>query len=396
MNLTPRESANFVIEALIAQGYSAFLVGGCVRDTFLGVTPKDFDVATNAKPDAVISLFTKVIPTGIKHGTVTVMVGNEPIEVTTFRTEGTYSDSRHPDEVKFVADIKEDLARRDFTINAMAMNGLAIVDPFNGRDDLKNKVIRCVGNPDERFSEDPLRMMRAIRFACRLGFTIEELTLASIRRNCEKLVNISNERIRDEFTKTLVANSKRGFNMLRDSWLLPFVIPEIGEASPLVFSNGKGIESQMAALFIGFSHNTIIDAMRRMKFSVDEINLVVDMAEAYQNVSSTIAKNYSDRDVQLRRFVGKFSEKGDLPEVLDFLSSIGLGGIEDNVERVMKSNPCVTIKGLAVNGNDLSGLGFKGRCIGETLRSMLEIVFVNPEMNSKKSLIPICESLLKS
>ncbi|MGV2686106.1 polynucleotide adenylyltransferase, partial [Clostridium perfringens] len=163
-----------IIDTFYRNNFKAVMVGGCVRDSLLGISPKDYDITTSAKPDTTLSLFEKTIPTGLKHGTVTVIISNNQYEVTTFRTEGTYLDNRRPSSVEFVSDIKEDLSRRDFTINALAYNkSIGLIDYFGGIDDINNKIIRCVGNPDERFKEDSLRMLRAIRFSCQLDFNID-------------------------------------------------------------------------------------------------------------------------------------------------------------------------------------------------------------------------------
>ena len=186
------ENAARVIDRLTQNGYEAYIVGGCVRDSLLGLTVSDFDITTSAKPEKVIELFEKTVPTGIKHGTVTVMIGNEPIEVTTFRTEGVYNDSRHPEDVEFVSDIREDLSRRDFTVNAIAYNEkTGIVDLFGGMSDLENKILRAVGDPEKRFREDALRILRLFRFASQLGFEIEENTLNSALSLKDGLENIS-------------------------------------------------------------------------------------------------------------------------------------------------------------------------------------------------------------
>ena len=210
-----------ILKTLNSNGFEAYVVGGCVRDYLLKIPCHDYDITTNAKPEDILSLFKKCIPTGIKHGTITV-ISDTPVEITTFRTESEYTDHRHPDKVKFVDTIEEDLARRDFTVNAMAYNPLTgIIDPFNGKEDLKNKIIRAVGNPDKRFQEDALRMMRAHRFCAKLHFTMEEETRAAISRNKDLLQCISVERIRDELTRILQCNAFEVENMvdLLEPWI---------------------------------------------------------------------------------------------------------------------------------------------------------------------------------
>ena len=194
------------MEVLRRAGHAVHPVGGCVRDLLLGRTPGDFDLCTSARPEQVMALFPRTVPTGVKHGTVTVLTGDGPVEVTTFRREEGYADGRHPDAVAFDAGLNEDLARRDFTVNAMALGAEGeVLDPFGGRADLERRLIRCVGDPDRRFAEDALRMFRALRFAAQLGFEIEEDTLAAIRRNARRAENLSGERIKAELEKILLS-----------------------------------------------------------------------------------------------------------------------------------------------------------------------------------------------
>ena len=227
-------------------GFKAYLVGGAVRDMLLGQKVSDFDLATNATPEQVMSIFKKVIPTGIEHGTVTVLFMGTPIEVTTFRIEQGYSDSRHPDKISFTDDITEDLSRRDFTINAMAASLLdgKIVDPFDGQKDLKNKIIRTVGSAQERFSEDGLRPIRAIRFASKLNFKIEEETLKAIPLAIEKTKTISIERFRDEFCKMLVSEKPSiSLKLMEETGILEFFLPELASCRNITQADFRGIHN---------------------------------------------------------------------------------------------------------------------------------------------------------
>lgn len=224
------EKAREVAMRLRRAGHTAYIVGGAVRDMLLGRTPKDVDVATSATPEGVIGLFEKTIPTGIVHGTVTVMVGDEPVEVTTFRTESGYTDKRRPDTVRFVGTIEEDLARRDFTINAMALDPAsgAIVDPFGGQEDLKKRVIRAVGDATARFSEDALRILRAVRFACKLGFQIEPSTLKAAKDLIGNLNALSYERIANELMAILeTERAAYGVRLLAEIGALRVFLPEV-------------------------------------------------------------------------------------------------------------------------------------------------------------------------
>ena len=216
----------FILDRLQNNYYEAYIVGGCVRDSLLNKEPKDWDITTNALPEEIIRIFPRTIPTGIKHGTISVLINSRAYEVTTFRIDGEYSDNRHPDKVIFSDDIKEDLSRRDFTINAMAYREKCLIDPFSGRYDLDAKLIKCVGNANERFNEDALRMLRAVRFSCQLDFTIEADTLSSIVENNLLISNISAERIRDELCKILsAAKPSAGIRLLMETGLLQYIIP---------------------------------------------------------------------------------------------------------------------------------------------------------------------------
>ena len=221
------KAAQHIIEVLQNNGYEAYVVGGCVRDTLLGRLPKDWDITTSALPQQVKSLFPRTIDTGIQHGTVTIMIDKEGYEVTTYRIDGDYEDGRHPKEVTFTPSLLEDLKRRDFTINAMAYNDTyGLVDLFGGRQDLEDKRICCVGNPVERFNEDALRMMRAVRFAAQLGFTIEENTFFAIKQLVQNLRKISAERIQVELSKTLISDHPEFFKQMYESGITKVVLPE--------------------------------------------------------------------------------------------------------------------------------------------------------------------------
>lgn len=224
------ENVNRIVETLQNSGHEAYIVGGCVRDMILEREPDDWDITTSAKPLQVKALFRRTIDTGIKHGTVTVMIGDDGYEVTTYRMDGEYEDHRHPKEVLFTPDLKEDLCRRDFTINAMAYNPqTGLVDEFHGMRDLKRKVVRCVGEPKERFGEDALRMLRGIRFAGQLGFELEPDTFCAITEKAPTLVNVSAERIRTELTKLLVSEGSKCLLLAVESGLTRYFLPELDE-----------------------------------------------------------------------------------------------------------------------------------------------------------------------
>ncbi|MCR5692081.1 MAG: CCA tRNA nucleotidyltransferase [Eubacterium sp.] len=227
MKMEIPEQVNYILEELEKAGYEAYAVGGCVRDSLLGKEPKDWDITTSAKPLEVKELFRRTIDTGIQHGTVTVMLGSQGFEVTTYRMDGEYEDHRHPKEVIFTPDLREDLKRRDFTINAMAYNPrTGIVDCFEGQEDLEKKVIRCVGNPVDRFDEDALRMLRGIRFAGQLGFEVEEKTLEAMKIKAPTLVNVSAERIRTELSRLLISARPDRLMLAVETGLIQYFLPE--------------------------------------------------------------------------------------------------------------------------------------------------------------------------
>ena len=213
-----------IIDTLEAGGFEAYAVGGCVRDTLLGREPEDWDITTSARPEQVKSLFRRTVDTGIQHGTVTVLENHQGYEVTTYRIDGEYEDGRHPKQVEFTASLTEDLKRRDFTINAMAYSKkTGIVDEFGGMEDLKRGIIRCVGAAQERFTEDALRILRAIRFSAQLGFSIEEQTLEAVRQIAPNLVHVSKERIQVELTKLLKSPHPERMSLVFDTGIAPYV-----------------------------------------------------------------------------------------------------------------------------------------------------------------------------
>ena len=218
------KQVEWILLQLEEHGYEAYAVGGCVRDMLLGREPEDWDITTSARPEEVRQVFARTIDTGLQHGTVTVVLDRTGYEITTYRIDGEYEDGRHPKEVAFTRDLKEDLKRRDFTINAMALSRSGeLVDPFGGREDLKAGVVRCVGDPSERFSEDALRLLRAVRFAAQLDFTIEERTKLALRAEAPRLSCVSRERVQAELTKTLLSRHPERLCMIREAGMAPYV-----------------------------------------------------------------------------------------------------------------------------------------------------------------------------
>lgn len=305
-------NVQYILEKFNSNGFEAFIVGGCVRDSLLNKKPQDYDITTNAFPEKIEELFDKTIPTGIKHGTVTVLIDKNPYEVTTYRVDGEYLNNRKPKDVKFVSNIEEDLSRRDFTINAMAYSPyLGFKDCFNGKEDLKNKLIRCVGDPDKRFSEDALRMLRAIRFSCQLNFKIEKLTAESIRKNFKLIKNISMERIQSEFTKIILSNDPdRGLMLLRKLGFSDFLVEEfknlklincydlyddIHDTYGLINSLPKKLHVRLAGLFYKvFNSENAVEKCRtilkKLKYDNNTINDTCNLVENINNISCNMTR----------------------------------------------------------------------------------------------------------
>ena len=415
----------YILNTFSQAGYEAYIVGGCVRDLLLGITPKDWDITTNCLPLGTEELFPNTIPTGIKHGTVTVMLDGEGFEVTTFRTEGDYLDNRHPSNVTFVSDIKEDLSRRDFTVNALAYNPmLGLKDFFYGKDDLKNKLIRSVGDGSKRFKEDALRMIRAIRFSSTLGFNIEEDTLLAIKRNNNLISNVSNERIREELCKILLSKKPSvGINLLHKCGLLKFIIPHIyvsfdevifKDLLKLIDSTEEDLILRLTALFYNaniFSNNSddsyisnyniCNSTLKALKFSnntVESCSLII--RESHNLISFTskvkIKKFLSSQSLSLLNHMISFEKSKALSLSLDnkenMLSSIS--SIEVSLRKILNNNEPIYLKDLSITGNDLMTLGIeKGKNIGIILNLLLNKVLEDPSLNKKEILYDIVKSL---
>lgn len=376
---------NNVIDTLLKNGFEAYVVGGAVRDAVMGKTPDDWDVTTNAGTDDIKRCFKKHFDTGIKHGTVTVISDKVPVEVTTYRIDGEYKDNRHPKNVIFTSDLKEDLKRRDFTVNALAYNDRdGIVDCFGGISDIENKIIRCVGEPDKRFSEDALRLMRAVRFGATLGFSIESGTFSSIIKNAELLKNISAERIFSELKKTLLASG--GIGILFSSCIMKVIIPEISDNSDIAEKMPKDICGRLFALFYKTDISLCRDILNRLKSDNATKKKVLLMLEC------AYGQMFFDKP-SARCTVGKYGY-GIVNSVLLLLSATGRDmkkqfEILDDV----KDDPC-RISDLDVNGRDIMGLGFNGKDTGNVLRFLLSKVICNPALNEKDELLKMAKQQL--
>ncbi len=381
MNFPVPKTINNALITLQNAGFEAFVVGGCVRDTLLGKTPQDYDITTSATPEQVMSLFPHTIPTGIKHGTVTVVFeNNEKTEITTFRTEGSYNDNRHPEDVTFVKTIEEDLSRRDFTVNAMAFcENTGLKDPFGGLTDLNNKILRAVGNPELRFKEDALRILRLFRFSAQLNFEIERKTFDCAIKLAKNLRTISRERIREEFIKTLCGQNPAAITPLIETDCLSFL--EIGEK------------------FCDFSELTLLEASPVPRFSMfcfkngqDSSKIAQNLrfskafAKSCENVCALLKGDLPAQKVQIKQIL-KTTPKSDFEIYLNILSCFtNTDLLWSNLEAIHTNNEPYRLSHLKINGDDLLKLGFKDKQIKTVLENLLNLVIENPELNTEEHL----------
>ncbi|MDP4177409.1 MAG: CCA tRNA nucleotidyltransferase [Bacillota bacterium] len=443
MEIKLPDEVRYIIEILNKNGYEAYIVGGCVRDCLLNKEPKDWDITTNALPEIIIKLFKKTIPTGLKHGTVTVLLNNNQFEVTTYRIDGEYLDNRHPSEVTFTDSLTEDLSRRDFTINAMAYNDtIGLVDKFNGKEDLKNKIISAVGNADARFNEDALRELRAVRFSSQLDFEISRNTFDSIIKNSELIKKISAERIKDELCKILMTdNPSKGIRALNEAKLLNYILPELtlcidfNQHNPhhdkdvfehilsVLDNTPKDLTLRLAALFhdigkpkcfsldnkgIGhfYGHNYISaelseEILKRLKFDNDTIKKVYILTKEHMShfdkVTSLSVKTFINRtgkeNLDLLFELIYADIKGHKPPY-DFEK---VDKLKEKTYKILEEKLPLCIKDLDVTGYDLMEIGYKkGKELGNILNKLLNVVLNNPSLNTKKDLLKIAEKDLKS
>ena len=434
MKIQLPEKVKVMIQTLEAAGYEAYAVGGCVRDSVLGRIPADWDITTSALPEQVKELFHRTIDTGIEHGTVTVMMDKEGFEVTTYRVDGEYRDHRHPEQVNFTGELKEDLRRRDFTINAMAYNDrCGMVDAFGGIEDLKHGVIRCVGVARERFEEDALRILRAVRFAAQLGFEIEKETANAARTLAGNLKDISAERIQTELVKLLVSPHPEMLRTAYELGITRVVLPEfdvmmetpqhhphhmysVGEHTlkALEFTDPEKV-LRLSVLFHDFGKpqtRTTVDGvdhfhghanvsaqetvriMRRLKFdnaTMDQVKRIVLYHDARPQPDERQIRRLLHRageDI----FPGLFQVMGaDIlaqSEYRKMEKLVNLERVHQVYDEILKRKDCISLKNLQVTGKDLIAAGMKpGKKIGEILNQMLEDVLETPEHNEREYLL---------
>ena len=400
-----------IIETLEANGYEAFAVGGCVRDTLLLRVPGDWDITTSAKPEEVKTLFSHTIDTGIQHGTVTVMKNHVGYEVTTYRIDGEYEDARHPKEVIFTANLVEDLKRRDFTINAMAYNNRAgIVDEFDGIKDLEEKVIRCVGEPRERFSEDALRMLRAVRFAAQLGFSIDEKTKEAIKELAPTLAKVSKERIAVELIKILVSDHPEEIRTAYELGLTSVFMPEFDIAMQTIGMHSivamRHVQAEkrirLSMLLHELGADKAKEILKRLKFDNATIDFVyrmvnhlddrppMDNMALVQKCISEIGLENMPMMIEMKR-ADILAQSDDL-----FEEKMGyVDGLEHAYQEVVAKNYCVDKKNLSVNGRDLIEMGMKpGEGMGVVLDMLFNEVLRDPTQNDREKLLERANKLI--
>ncbi len=438
----PKKSVT-VFQLLGKAGYECFLVGGCVRDMLMGKAPHDIDITTNATPEEIKTVFSDfhTLDIGIKHGTVTVMLEDEPIEITTYRTESSYSDGRHPDKVVFTRNIRDDLSRRDFTSNAIAFSPkVGIVDPFGGRRDIENKLLRCVGTPEERFKEDSLRILRALRFASVLGFDIDEKTEKAMY-NCKELISIvSPERIYSEITK-LLCGKDAGRILSHYSDILAVAIPEIkamkgfdqhnfhhiydvlNHTAKVVDSVYPAVHLRLAALFhdcgkpdcfsldekgVGhfYSHASISahkanEALLRLRCDNATREKVVKLVKIHDSPiepdSKTVKKKLQKYGEGIFFDLIKLQRADNMGLSPNYLfRQDTYNRLEEIARQIIEENQCFSLKDLAVNGTDMIELGLKGKDIGNALDFLLKAVMEEKCQNDRESLIKYYHGYVKS
>ena len=439
MTIRMDEGAAELLDTLHRAGYAAYVVGGCVRDSLLGLTPHDWDLCTSALPQQGMELFgeEKCIPTGLQHGTVTVKQGGGLYEITTFRTEGAYTDGRHPDEVHFVPDVREDLARRDFTINAMAYNAKeGLVDPFGGQADLQSGILRAVGVPHQRFTEDALRILRLYRFAARFGFSIDPPTAQAAQELCAHLDCVSVERIEEELAKLLSAPAPAAY---LDEKILGVVLPELSPealaaAKPVVDACPAGEQAlpvRLAALLLSLGEDGTRRILRRLRCSnacIEETAVLVREARgrdgsfsedrplgwdpvaegnrAGDGMARTVSEEKAtvtpDFTIYARRLLGKYNlctvrRLAALGTALQPERSADFAALSELAEQLDADGVCCRISQLAVNGRDLMAAGVPaGPGIRKVLEALLDGVIREEYPNERQALLAAVQQLAAS
>ncbi len=394
----PKNIAN-IITIINNSGFKAHIVGGCVRDILINKVPTDWDITTNASPPVIKSLFSKTIDTGIKHGTVTVLHDSIPVEITTWRKETSYSDHRHPDSICLANSLKDDLSRRDFTMNAIAYHPLeGLVDPFNGSSDINNRIIRCVGKPSERFSEDALRMLRAIRFSAQLDFDIDKGTFAAIKEISGDIVHISKERIQGEINKILEAKAPQKLSLLWHSDLSKVIFPQI--------ENIPSIWYDLIKHFIGSVNQKeiLLSLLFHLACKTDPIACAEDylIGNKYDNKTQRNIKYH----INCLKGIGPLTQRNIRKAASEYGIDVTRSTLKilSIIQSINDNNPVFpdhisddTIPVIpAISGIDLKNLGLDGRAIKDMLDTLRLCLYENPDLNSYDTLIHLAKCILAS
>lgn len=386
MDIKLPKEVEFILNTLNNKGHKAFVVGGCVRDSIMGLKPHDWDITTSAEPIEVTEIFEKeqfkVLPTGIKHGTVTVMVNNEGFEITTFRIDGEYKDGRRPNNVSFTKSIEEDLARRDFTINAIAFNPTdGLIDPFGGINDINDGIIRAVGDAKKRFEEDGLRILRAVRFCAKLNFKIDIDTANSMLVCSHNLNNVSMERKRDELIKILLTDNPSSINTFIGFSIINTFLPEFCDALHSIDKSKKNLPIRLAMMFHDCDTDTLQEELTRLRIDKRTIKQVLVLVKHMFNVPTT--------EIEIRKILSDVGEN-------NFINLINIWEVEFDrlnikfmFNDIIERGDCITLKQLAVKGDDLVAMGIEGKNIKSTLEKLLNIVIENPSLNVKEKLLKL-------
>ena len=435
MNLVLPDSVINILSRLQQGGFSAFVAGGAVRDMLMDKTPHDYDIATSAKPKDVKAMFARTVDTGIKHGTVTVVENKTGYEVTTFRRDGEYADGRHPSSVSFVDDVREDCARRDFTINAMMYSpDTGILDYFGGRNDIKRRLIRCVGEPERRFKEDALRMLRAVRFSAALSFKIEDSTWKAIKKCAVLIKKVSSERIAEEINKILLSENPDYIRKLHECGLLRYIMPElercfgepqknkyhIYDVGEHIMHTVKNVPADMTLRWAALMHDIgkpvcsstgangiihfyghhresckiAVDLMHRLRIGADTIR---DAAVLVENHDVRVEPSQPAVKRMMSRTGEALFEKLMLLQTADNMAKNPkhfpekkkrIDSAYQIYKEVLAERQPYLVSHLAINGKDLLSLGCRhGREIGDTLKKLIDEVIINPSLNNREYLI---------
>lgn len=435
MKIVVPEDVEYIIDTLMDNGYEAYAVGGCVRDTILNREPDDWDITTSAAPEQVKGLFRRTLDTGIQHGTVTVMLGRNGYEVTTYRIDGIYTDGRHPESVSFTASLEEDLKRRDFTINAMAYNHkTGLVDIFGGADDIKRCRICCVGNPTDRFTEDALRILRAVRFSAQLGFDIEEKTREAVADLAPNLEKVSTERIQTELSKLLVSPHPEYFRILYETGITALLLPEFDQMMKIPQKNVSHCYDVGCHTLKTLEYTPKDKALRWAALLHDCGKIIThekgedggdyfpNHAEAGAPLAEAVLKRFKLDNYTIRRVkqlvywhsyrfqMDKYSvrwllsrvEPEFFPDLLALMRADSrakseaakalrlsqLEQVEAFYKEILADDECISLKMLAVSGSDLIEAGVSpGKQVGDILDRLLEEVLEKPSLNTKEQLL---------